>query len=177
MTQNLRIIGKTINASDSDITGGSFAIPNTSLNNFTTNTSNNDNFAYYLDEVNGSFYTFYASTAGSTISSGDAPNSICPKGWKLPVQTDFDLLVSRYSITTLGQNPANFITSGYIQGGQRYQYLNSDASGDYRGASNNKSSSSYYLYYSPGRNQLETYINSGGNCQLAGCTIRCLSRK
>ena len=49
----------------------------------------------------GNYYNFYAATAGTgnpNLTSGDAPDSICPKGWHLPSSTGTG------SYTTLVQN-------------------------------------------------------------------------
>lgn len=54
------------------------------------------NATHFEDNEHGSYYTWFTATAGSTISSGDAPNSICPKGWKLPNNNNYIEIVSDY---------------------------------------------------------------------------------
>ena len=43
---------------------------------------------YYAgDETNGAYYSWTAATAGTgdaSLTKGEAPSSVCPKGWKLP---------------------------------------------------------------------------------------------
>ena len=57
----------------------------------------------------GNHYSFQAATAGSAPSdSGDAPDSICPAGWRLPdySPSEYSALLSEYGIGSgSGQNP------------------------------------------------------------------------
>ena len=65
----------------------------------------------------GNWYNWYAATAGSgtsTMSSGDASDSICPKGWRLPgnsgAKSFANLLSGSYGLA-VGNNVANADTS------------------------------------------------------------------
>ena len=87
MTQNLRLQGsKTLTPMDSDVTSN-YTLPASDLNGF-DNTNYYANQMYYAnDATNGAYYSWTAATAGTgdaNLTSGDAPSSVCPKGWKLP---------------------------------------------------------------------------------------------
>ncbi len=91
MTQNLRIVNKTITSADSDVSAN-FTIPASSTSGFSSDTAVN---AYYGNNTTyGAYYTWCAATAGCKDASGnnpaanvDAASSICPKGWRLPKGT------------------------------------------------------------------------------------------
>lgn len=79
----------------------------------------------YLWETIGTFYNWYAATAGtglySTSANTSVNNSICPKGWRLPTSTgekSYDnLLTTVYGATSASvlSAPLNFMRSGYIR--------------------------------------------------------------
>lgn len=103
MTQNLRIVNKTITPADSDVSSN-FTIPASSTSGFSSNTASN---AYYGgDTAYGAYYTWCAATAGtcsSAASGNDASASICPKGWKLPeggTSGDFQTLYNKWTAAT-----------------------------------------------------------------------------
>ncbi len=86
MSENLRLNGgTTITPANSDVSS-----------NFTLATAQTSGATVWSGDTNhvystGDFrlYSWYTATAGSGagMSSGDAPNSICPKGWGLPPAT------------------------------------------------------------------------------------------
>ncbi len=86
MTQNLRIVNKTITPADSDVTTN-YTIPASSLSGFSSSNYYANQVYYANNTTNGAYYSWTAATAGtgtSSVTSGDAPSSVCPKGWKLP---------------------------------------------------------------------------------------------
>ena len=86
MTQNLRIVNKTITPADSDVTAN-YTIPPSSLSGFSSSNYYANQVYYANNTTNGAYYSWTAATAGtgtSSVTSGDAPSSVCPKGWKLP---------------------------------------------------------------------------------------------
>lgn len=94
MTQNLRLVNKTISSDDSDMEEGSFTVP-ASERKFN---SGDSPAAYFYNNNYGAYYNHYTATAGSSTSSlvtGNAKNSICPKGWHLP-DNDFRALYWNY---------------------------------------------------------------------------------
>ena len=101
MTQDLKITGKTITPADSDVSGN-FTIPESGqVQDFITPAWEQSFTAYALEDR--TLYSWYTATAGSGPVQPDvgyqemfvAPESICPKGWKLP--SDDDYLTLRYS--------------------------------------------------------------------------------
>ena len=79
----------------------------------------------YDTEKAGNYYNWYGATAGTGTSDfvgGDAPSSICPRGWRLPSvsgERSYESLMNIYGIsnnqesaTKLRMNPLNFNLSG-----------------------------------------------------------------
>ena len=131
MTQNLRIINKTITPADSDVTN-SYTIPASSINGFSADDTSNA----YVDS-DGGFYTWYTATAGTGTQSMSSRNSntsvsICPKGWRLPTggsNGEFSILHHNHysSSSVLRSNPVNLTLSGRIRSSSRnYQGSYSD---------------------------------------------------
>ena len=116
MTQNLRIIDKTITPADSNVTAN-YTIPASSINGFNVYNTNNA----YLDSIHGGYYTWTTATAGTgtTALSTNGHNttvSICPKGWRLPTSGasgEFQTLYNNYSSSSsIMSAPAKFSLSG-----------------------------------------------------------------
>ena len=170
MTQNLRIINKTITPADSDVTTN-YAIPASSINGFSSNNTSNA----YVDN-DGGLYTWYTSTAGTGTQSMSTQGqnttvSICPKGWRLPTSGnggEFEALNNRYSsISDLMAN-ADFTLSGRVHSSSRgYQ----GSSGYYWSSTVNSSSNAYHLllntsYVYPANFSSKNY----------GFSVRCIAR-
>ncbi len=72
----------------------------------------------------GNYYNWSVAVGSndtSEIMSGDAPDSVCPKGWRLPKTStnDFKDLITTYdikpeNITAIRSMPVSFVRSGYI---------------------------------------------------------------
>ena len=100
----------------------------TPMDDGTTNTviSGNTYNAHYLV---GNFYQWNAATAGTggTITSQEATDSICPKGWRLPTSKssgEYQALMAAYNITSntdsttrITQSPLYFHPSGAVYSG------------------------------------------------------------
>ena len=170
MTQNLRIINKTITPADSDVTTN-YAIPASSINGFSSNNTSNA----YVDN-DGGLYTWYTATAGTGTQSMSTQGqnttvSICPKGWRLPTSGnggEFEALNNRYSsISDLTAN-ADFTLSGRVHSSSRgYQ----GSSGYYWSSTVNSSSNAYHLllntsYVYPANHSSKNY----------GFSVRCIAR-
>ena len=171
MTQNLRIINKTITLADSDVTSN-YTIPVSSLSGFSSYDTSNA----YVDS-DGGFYTWYTATAGTGIQalSANGQNttaSICPKGWRLPTggnNGEFKTLHSNYpSSSALRSSPVNFILSGNAANSSRnYQGSN----GYYWSSTVYSSYNPYSLYLNassvlPANNSLDKYY---------GFPVRCIA--
>ena len=120
MTENLRLINKTISSADSNLPEGeTWTIPASSVSGFIAQNTNNA----YLDSTYGGYYSFYTATAGTggtNLTSGNAPSSICPKGWRLPSGGDtgeFLTLFNNYDSSALLQGDPGFVLSGYAYRG------------------------------------------------------------
>ncbi len=87
MTQNLRLTGeKTLTPADSDV-ASNYTLPASDINGYNASNYYANQMYYAGDETNGAYYSWTAATAGTgdaNLTSGDAPSSVCPKGWKLP---------------------------------------------------------------------------------------------
>ena len=105
MTRNLDLPGgTTLTSSDTNLTTG-FTLPVSStsgFNNYNTdyvynsgrttcpsNSSTGSCYSYY------SFYTATAHWGTSSVSSGSSSVDICPKGWRLPTQAEYDIIIRR----------------------------------------------------------------------------------
>jgi len=80
----------------SDLASGTYTL--LAANVLDPNTAAGQTYCANLNAVTfphkcGRQYSWSVSTAGSTITTGDAPNSICPKNWRLP--TGYANIVSR----------------------------------------------------------------------------------
>ena len=121
MTQNLRIGGNTamtLHPSDSDV-ASDFELPISSQQNKDNET---EPLYVYVDDTYGGYYNYYAAAAGTggpeDLNSGDAPSSICSKGWRLPTSTEFQTLYNTYynSVDAMMGEPG-FVFSGYTYDG------------------------------------------------------------
>lgn len=140
----------------------------------------------------GNYYNFTAATASndsSSATSGDAPNSICPAGWRLPKNSanEFANLLVEYNVISdisstqyannglnvIRSSPLYFIRSGDVRDGKI------SSSAKTQGLYRSSTSSGAYLAYSlhiqttvvhPARNNL--YAIGRGS----GQSLRCLAR-
>ena len=128
----------------------------------------------------GNHYTWNAATAGTggTITSAEATDSICPKGWRLPTSTssgEYQALMNAYSIssntdgsTALVSAPLYFVRSGYVTSGS----LGYAGYGGYYWSSTAGSSTigAYGLYFGSGS------VNpSSSPYRYRGQSVRCLA--
>lgn len=94
----------------------------------------------------GNFYTYNATTAGSGygILSGDAPESICPRGWKLPsdmgAEGDFGKMLSAYGWSLTNANMSDLNSGRGIYSRPLYFV--------YGGVGGNSNAGSYGYYWS-----------------------------
>ena len=171
MTQNLRIINKTITPADSDVTTN-FTIPASSISGFSSGPYDTSNA--YVDS-DGGFYNWYTATAGTgtrSMSSGNTTVSICPKGWRLPTigyAGDFKILYDNYNPSSaLRSNPVNLTLSGYVSSNSR----NSQGSAGFYWSS--AVASKYYAYYlSLDASNVDPANNTN---KFNGFSVRCIAR-
>ncbi len=163
MTDNLKIMG-TISAADSNFTGADFNISAggdlTAGNTLTEprahfNTSDPNSSTY------GAYYNYCAASAGTVCSDSaqqDATSDICPKGWRLPTQTE---------ITTIKNNNGtnfNLVLAGYYIHGS----LTAGSRGNWWSATAESAGYQYQLYYS------DSSWNVGRSINTFGRSMRCV---
>ncbi|MBQ3305912.1 hypothetical protein IJH02_00535, partial [Candidatus Saccharibacteria bacterium] len=137
---------------------------------FTTSCSNT---AYNMSSGNttyGNYYNWYAATAGTgtcSMSSGNATASICPKGWRLPTNSEFQTLYNNYSSSSAMQGTPAFVLSGGRYGSSTY----------YQGSYGRYWSSTAYSSASA----CNLHLNSSSvvpqdyNVKYLGFTVRCVA--
>ena len=168
MTQNLRIIDKTITPADSNVTTN-YTIPASSISDFNSFDISN---AYV--NSNGGLYAWYTATAGTgaqSMSSGNAAVSICPKGWRLPTGGgggEFQALYNNYnSSSILRSNPVNLTLSGYAS---NYSHNYSGEEGVYW------SSTALANYYAYTMSLKDNYVTpTEYRNKIMGFSVRCIA--
>ena len=125
MTQNLRLVNKTLTQVDSDVSAN-FTVPASNLNVANTYDSSTVLPMVYFDPSkpqDGAYYNWFTATAGTggrNIPEGaDAPSSVCPSGWRLSQggnRSEYLTLLNSYdgNVANLRSAPLNFITPGYV---------------------------------------------------------------
>ena len=171
MTQNLRIIDKTITPADSDVTAN-YTIPASSISGFNTYDISNA----YVDSDDG-FYTWYTATAGTgtqSMSSGNTAVSICPKGWRLPTGGDdgeFKIFYNNYhSFSALRSNPVNLTLFGYVDNSSR---RNQGSLGIYWSSTVHSDRFAYYLVLNMNSSGV---LPASDSYKYHGNSIRCIAR-
>ena len=164
MTENLRLINKTISSTDSNLSSGeTYTVPASNLSSFATDHNTN---AAYLDSTYGGYYNFYTATAGwgtNSVTSGNSPKDICPKGWRLPIggsrsSSEFQTLYNNYHSSALMQGTPGFVLSGYVyrsyvngQGSEGHYWsstvYNADYANDLYLSSDVTPTYNYYKYF------------------------------
>ncbi len=147
----------------------------------TPTTANGDANAHY---ILGNHYQWNAATAGSGawITDGQAQDSICPKGWRLPESNtttpgSFTGLIIAGNIDSnvskLTSAPYYFTRSGYINQNASSLFDLAGSGGYYWSSTPNSNSySTYYLAFD-GDSSLYT---SASNYRQGGFSIRCIAR-
>ena len=179
MTQNLRIINKTLTPADSDVTSN-YTIPASSLNGGAPY----DTSRAYLDNAYGGYYIWYTATAGTGTTAMDMRglntiSSICPKGWRLPTGGnggEFNILYNNYG-TSILYAPFNFTLHGDTMfvgavGGAGTNGAYWSSTTDVTILSNNLYLS-YGIYINVSDNR---YLPANGFSRGYGHAVRCLAR-
>ena len=189
MTENLRLQGKTLTSTDTDIPSGTFSLPSSNWLSGITNTYRdydlkNEN-PYVYDTGNKAYGVLYNGDAAYG-KNGALPNtldqSICPKGWTLPTVDEFRNMYSSVyskfdgdsaSISSYIMNePFHAALSGLIE----YKASAPKEVGSQAHYRVSKSDAPYYNIYSIfyQGNQMSPN-NAGGN--ISGFAIRCIARE
>ena len=160
MTKNLDLAGgTTLTPADSNVSAN-YTLPASETISSGTELANSsafsdDNTAYVFNSNSTtcgenspcySYYSYVAATAGTgaSISSGDAPSDICPKGWRLPTQAEYNTLISTYT-TGAALTAAPFI--GVYAGYYLYGSFYNGGSRGYYWSPTSRDTTAYYLYF------------------------------
>ena len=154
--------------------------PMTTIRAESASVVNIPNGTYDAHYLTGNYYQWNAATAGTgdeSVTNGDAVDSICPKGWRLPSRGDSDEtnefygLIIKDNITTgpmIVKAPYYFIPAGYVYSGS----MNSAGNyGRYWSSTAYNSTDAYLLSFEYG-----TISPSGNNSRYYGRSVRCLAR-
>ena len=159
MTQNLRLPGgRTLTSADSNV-ARSWSFPSDSLTSDDSYTEArsliSSNTSY------GGYYNYCAASAGTVCSSSsaqDAIQDICPRGWRLPTNSEQSGITGYVSAFSP-------VLSGYYSSGTLF---NTGSYGNWWSATANGSSSQYYLYYSSGS------LGTSDDVKYLGFSVRCI---
>ncbi len=125
MTQNLRLVNKTLTPVDSDVSAN-FTVPASNLNVANTYDSSTVLPMVYFNPgkpQDGAYYNWFTATAGTggrnIPEESDASSSVCPSGWRLSQggsRSEYLTLLNSYdgNVSNLRGAPLNFITPGYV---------------------------------------------------------------
>ena len=173
MTTNLDLAGDTtITQADSNV-ASSYTLPASSTSGFNTaatanvynsgSTTCGDNSPCY------SYYNYAAATAGTNPSTGDSGYDICPKGWRLPNQAEYESLVAAVSASGDGiaAAPINGTYSGYHISGT---FTNGGAHGNYWSSTAETATYAYRLAFVSGAT---SYVDHAVEKQY-GFAVRCV---
>ena len=138
MTKNLDLAGgTTLTPEDSNVTSN-YTLPASSTSGFSDSATayvyNSGSTTCGNDSPCYSYYSYVAATAGTNPSSGNATSDICPKGWRLPSQAEYNTLISTYTTgATLTASPwlgvyaGHYVNSRILAGGEFGYYWSSTA--------------------------------------------------
>ncbi|MBQ6375890.1 hypothetical protein IJJ37_03110 [Candidatus Saccharibacteria bacterium] len=175
MTKNL-MLGKStttaLTSSTSNVSSSGYTLPASSTSGFSGYTAQNIYVPATTTCSSSSacygYYTYAAATAGSNPSSGASSYDICPKGWRLPTQAEFNTLKGTYTTgATLTASPWYGVYSGYYGGGSFYN------GGSFGGYWSSTADGSYYAYYLYFDNSSAAVV---GNTKNLGFAVRCVAK-
>ena len=121
MTENLALGSKTeditLTSELSDVVED-FTLVKSDITKFRSGSQPVD--ATYIHDTYGTYYAPITASAGGDKAVGT--ESICPKGWRLPVYNgDWDTLMNKYSVSDASNSKVttlfNFVRTGYITNG------------------------------------------------------------
>ncbi len=190
MQQNLRLKGATnlvdpqkqgyLTPEDSDVTAR-WQLPatlngsGTSISGW-TNDYNKPYSAYFSNTTNGVYYNWTAAIAmsdSSSKTSGDVNTSICPRGWKLPTNSEYSNMLTSEGIanssagsTKIRGTPYNYVYAGRVNGGT---LGNAGSSGYYWSRTAGSADGAYSLYF----DSSNVYMNN--SYRDRGFSVRCVT--
>ena len=157
---------------DSDV-DDEFTIPESNIQGFDTKI---DFYGLNVYKSDGeALHTWCLATANSMCkkaSTGEAQKSLCPRGWKLPNKSDFELLTDNYNFDIAQLSPANFGFQGFMK------YSNLESRSTFGGW---WSSTAYSNTYSwrlriDSTQKIFSVDNMTNNAPWIGYSVRCITR-
>ncbi len=152
---------------------------------------NSANRIYNAHYLSGNYYSFNAATdnSASILSSGNAPDDVCPANWRLPTgelssSGSFGGLFSAYGTINginvgsidIRQKPFHFVLSGMTGYNKTITLVNSY--GDYWTSSIVNLISAYTLHIEDSSlgHKIEYPSSYGGDGRYRGLSVRCVAR-
>ena len=161
MTQNLRLSGgRTLTSADSNV-ASSWSFPSTPLAG-SSHSYTDPQVTISSNTSYGGYYNFCAASAGTNCQTSSTVNTtydICPKGWRLPTNSEMSGITSYASAFSP-------VYSGIYNFGSLYD---TGSYGYWWSATASSSSLQYYLFYHSG----SLYTNSGVS-KFDGFSVRCI---
>ena len=166
MTDDLNIGDSITLGTDNSNVATDYKLPESNTSGF-----NNASVAsVYNSAEYGGYYNYAAATAGTNPGSGNATSDICPKNWRLPTNSEYGIIIGKFSTTgelivaPFSANLTGFYSnSQFVQSGKRTLYWSSTAQTTGR---------AYlaYIYHDTGTK------GTNNNESSAGMKIRCLAK-
>jgi uncharacterized protein (TIGR02145 family) len=195
MTQNLRLINKTITSEDSNITASSFTVPASSTGWGRDSDGNSATSTKTYDTGNTSYgvlYNYATASAGTSwygggITSGNLSQDICPKGWRLPTGNssgEFVALDKAYGGTGVNRSNANtysnftgsdmsFTFPGIYRSGS---HIGAGTEGFYWSSSQSNSNVAYHLHIDSPNVTVSPHYDWHSYTKYQGYSIRCATK-
>ena len=118
------------------------------------------------------YYNYLVATAGTNPSSGDNTSDICPKGWRLPRDAEYEDLIETY---TTGAALASSPFKGVYAGVYNFSQLsNGGTLGLYWTSSSADAYSSGYMYYDTSQSDT-AWVGVYYYEKYEGAAIRCVA--
>ncbi len=202
MTKNLALDNYTLTSEDSDVPANySFQVP-ASSNDFqapAAQAGGDGDFKFpaaYIDEYGG-FYNFYTAAGGwDGLPQSDpmynrynnSPQSICPKGWRLPTGTydgEYENLWNNYrlyandetEVSNLMSEPVNFVLSGSMSSGHEASHVRQGEVASLWTSTNSGGGYGMALYMWVKPTSRYGRVNAGGAASTtSGYAVRCIAR-
>ncbi len=202
MTKNLALDNYTLTSADSDVPANySFQIP-ASSNDFqapAAQAGGDGDFKFpaaYIDEYGG-FYNFYTAAGGwDGLPQSDpmydryneTPQSICPKGWRLPTGSyngEYHNLWNNYrlyandetEVSNLISEPVNFVLSGSMTSGHEATHERQGVEASLWTSTNSGGGYGMALYMWVKPTSQYGRVNAGGAASsTSGFAVRCIAR-
>ena len=183
MTRNLDLPGgTTITNIDSNLnTKDSYTLPESSTSGFDSHDGtasyvynvpfeNNDRTTCGSNHPCYSYYSWNTTIAGDNLTSDDVSNDICPHGWRLPIEAEYDALIESY-VTGSDLTASPFF--GTYAGSYYSSSLSSGGShGFYWSSTVDDGDNAYFLtFYGSG-----AYIDYSDKHFGSGYAVRCIAR-